>query len=86
MSVIVVFLRPLGLRLVDTKGTSAFSGGAAVNTKRDIWNIGLGIPIQTGANFTLGWNNNKLDTNNQFSTYNPVYASSLKSDRSHVVL
>ncbi len=61
----------------DTKGTSALSGGVAVNRKTEQWNFGLGIPIQTGANFTLGWNNNKLDTNNQFSTYNPVYASSL---------
>jgi len=61
----------------DTKGTSALSGGVAVNRKNEVWNFGLGIPIQTGANFTLGWNNNKLDTNNQFSTYNPVYGSSL---------
>jgi outer membrane protein TolC len=61
----------------DTKGTSALSGGTTVNTKSDVWNFGLGIPIQTGANFTLGFNNNKRDTNNQFSTFNPVYNSSL---------
>ena len=61
----------------DTKGTSAFSGGTAVNTKTDLWNFGLGIPIKTGANFTLAFNNNKRDTNNTFSTYNPVYNSSL---------
>ena len=61
----------------DTKGTNAFSGGAAVNTKTDLWNFGLGIPVKTGANFTLGFNNNKRDTNNTFSTFNPVYNSSL---------
>ena len=61
----------------DTKGTNAFSGGTAVNTKTDLWNFGLGIPIKTGANFTLGFNNNKRDTNNAFSTFNPVYNSSL---------
>jgi outer membrane protein TolC len=61
----------------DTKGTSAFSGGTAVNTKRDLWNVGLGIPIQTGASFSLAFNNNKQDTNNVFSTFNPVYNSSL---------
>lgn len=61
----------------DTKGTNAFAGGTAVNTKTDLWNFGLGLPIKTGANFTLGFNNNKRDTNNSFSTYNPVYNSSL---------
>jgi outer membrane protein TolC len=61
----------------DTKGTNAFSGGAAVNTKTDLWNFGLGIPVKTGGNFTLGFNNNKRDTNNTFSTFNPVYNSSL---------
>ena len=61
----------------DTKGTNAFSGGTAVNTKTDLWNFGLGIPIKTGANFSLGFNNNKRDTNNTFSTFNPVYNSSL---------
>jgi outer membrane protein TolC len=61
----------------DTKGTSAFSGGTTVNTKRDVWNMGLGIPVQTGANFSLAFNNNKQDTNNVFSTFNPVYNSFL---------
>jgi outer membrane protein len=61
----------------DTKGTNAFSGGDAVNTKTDVWNFGLGIPVKTGANFTLGFNNNRRDTNNSFSTFNPVYNSSL---------
>ena len=32
----------------DTKGTNSFSGGDAVNTKTDVWNFGLGIPVQTG--------------------------------------
>jgi outer membrane protein len=61
----------------DTKGTNAFSGGTAVNTKTDLWNFGVGLPVQTGANLTLGFNNNKRDTNNAFTTFNPVYNSSL---------
>jgi outer membrane protein TolC len=61
----------------DTKGTSAFSGGATVNTKSDVWNFGLGLPIPTGANFSLAFNNNKRDTNNAFTTFNPVFNSSL---------
>ena len=55
----------------DTKGTSAFSGGTAVNTKTDLWNFGLGLPIKTGANFSLGFNNNKRDTNNTFTHVQP---------------
>ena len=59
----------------DTKGTSAFSGGVTVNTKRDVWNFGVGLPIQTGATINVAFNNNKQDTNNQFTTFNPVFNS-----------
>ena len=61
----------------DTKGTNFFSGGDVVNNKTGLWNFGLGIPIKTGAEFSLGWNNNKRDTTNAFTTFNPVYNSSL---------
>jgi outer membrane protein len=61
----------------DSKGTNAFSGAAVVNTKTDVWNFGLGVPIQTGANFSLIFNNNKTDTNNSYALFNPLYNSSL---------
>jgi outer membrane protein TolC len=61
----------------DTKGTNFFSGGDVVNTKTGLWNFGLGIPIKTGAEFSLAFNNNKRDTNNAFTTFNPVYNSNL---------
>ena len=61
----------------DTKGTNLFSGGATVNTKTDLWNFGVQQEIQTGARLSVGFNNNKRDTNNAFSTFNPVYNSSL---------
>lgn len=61
----------------DTKGTNFFSGGDVVNTKTGVWNFGLGIPLKTGAEFSLGWNNSKRDTTNAFTTYNPVYNSNL---------
>jgi outer membrane protein TolC len=61
----------------DTQGTSAFSGGTTVNTKRDLWNFGAAVPIApTGGTFQLAFNNNRQDTNNVFSTFNPVYNSS----------
>jgi outer membrane protein TolC len=61
----------------DTKGTNLFSGGATVNTKTDLWNFGVQQAIQTGANLSVGFNNNKRDTNNVFSTFNPVFNSNL---------
>ena len=61
----------------DTKGTNFFSGGDVVNNKTGLWNFGLGIPLQTGAQFSLAWNNNRRDTNNAFTTFNPVYNSNL---------
>jgi outer membrane protein TolC len=61
----------------DTKGTNFFSGGDVVNNKTGVWNFGLGIPLKTGAEFSLGWNNNKRDTTNAFTTFNPVYNSNL---------
>ena len=61
----------------DTKGTNLFSGGAAVNSKADVWNFGVQQAIQTGANLSVGFNNNKRDTNNVFSTFNPVFNSNL---------
>jgi outer membrane protein TolC len=61
----------------DTKGTGFLSGGATVTTKTDAWNFGVQQEIQTGARLSIGFNNNKRDTNNVFSTFNPVYNSSL---------
>jgi outer membrane protein len=61
----------------DTKGTNLFSGGATVNTKTGLWNFGAQQAVQTGATFNVAFNNNKRDTNNLFSTFNPVFSSSL---------
>jgi outer membrane protein TolC len=67
----------LSKRSADTKGTNLFSGGAAINEKLDIWNFGVQQAIPTGADLSVSFNNNKRDTNNIFSTFNPVYASGL---------
>ena len=59
----------------DTKGTNAFSGGATVNTKNGLWNFGAQQELPTGGLFSVAFNNNKNDTNNSFTTFNPVYNS-----------
>jgi outer membrane protein TolC len=59
----------------DTKGTSFFSGGDVVNTKTGVWDVGVGLPVKTGAQLDVSFNNAKRDTNNAFTTFNPIYDS-----------
>jgi outer membrane protein len=61
----------------DTKGTTSLSGGEVINTKTNIWNFGLGLPVKTGANLSVSFNNNKRDTNSAFTSFNPIFNSSL---------
>ena len=61
----------------DTKGTNFFSGGDIVNTKRQLWNIGAAIPVKTGGQFDIAWNNRRSDTNNSFTIFNPIYATGI---------
>jgi outer membrane protein TolC len=58
----------------DRKATNAFAGGEVVNTKTDVWNFGVFQPIQpTGGTLRLEFDNNRGDTNNLFTTFNPVF-------------
>jgi len=61
----------------DTKGTNFFSGGDVVNNKRQLWNIGVTVPVKTGGQFDVNWNNRKSDTTNSFTTFNPIYATGI---------
>jgi outer membrane protein len=71
----------------DTKGTNFFSGGDAVNTKTGRVELRPpGIPVQTGADLSLAFNNNKRDTNNAFTTFNPVFNSNLSVSLSQPLL
>ena len=60
-----------------TPGSNAFTGGSKVTNTTNTWNFGLNQYVPTGGTFTLGFNNNKQDTNSVFSTFNPTYNSSL---------
>jgi outer membrane protein len=61
----------------DTKGTSSISGGTVVNSKNDVWNFGVSLPVQTGADFTVTFNNNKRDSNSNLTSFNPIFNSNL---------
>ena len=61
----------------DSPGTSAISGGTVVNSKQDVWNLGVSLPVQTGAAFSVTFNNNKRDSNSSLTSYNPLFNSNL---------
>jgi outer membrane protein len=61
----------------DTKGTNVFSGADVLNSKRDVWNFGVDVPIKTGATFQVVFDNNKTKVNNVFARFNPIFQSSL---------
>jgi len=56
---------------------NVFTGGAKVSTSTDTWNFGLTQPVPTGGQFQITFNNNKIDTDSVFSTFNPIFGSSL---------
>jgi outer membrane protein TolC len=61
----------------DQPQTNLFSGAENVTSKNGIWNFGLGQYTPTGANINVTFNNNKLDSNNTFNTFNPTFNSSI---------
>jgi outer membrane protein TolC len=48
-----------------------------VTTDTLVGNVGVAQLLPWGANYSVGWNNNRLDTNNQFYTFNPRLRSGL---------
>jgi outer membrane protein len=60
-----------------TPQTSVFTGGTTVDTDTSVWNFGASQLFKTGGLLSLTFNNQKQDTNNVFSTFNPTYNSSL---------
>jgi outer membrane protein TolC len=61
----------------DSPQQSVFSGAETVNTKNWIWDFGVSQSVKTGGSWRATFNNNKTDTNNVFSTFNPSYGSTL---------
>jgi outer membrane protein TolC len=67
----------VGYDSTDSKGTNFFSGGDVVNTKNQIWNVGAQLPVKTGGDIQVRWDNRRSDTNNAFTTFNPIYRSNI---------
>ncbi|MEW6319852.1 MAG: TolC family protein [Acidobacteriota bacterium] len=58
--------------------TNQLNGGQRVNNATTTYNFGISQPVPLyGGNFSLTWNNSKLDTSNLFANFNPSFQTSL---------
>ncbi len=57
--------------------SSLFAGGLAVDTKTYVGDVGVSQLIPWGGVFTLGFDNQKVDTTSNSAFINPAYSSSL---------
>ena len=57
--------------------STTLGGGLAVDTKTYIGDVGVSQLVPWGGTFTLGFDNQKLDTTSSFSVINPSYNTSL---------
>lgn len=60
-----------------TPQTSAFTGGATVDTKTTVFNFGVSQNFRTGANFQIQFDNQRQTTNSVFTSFNPFFNSGL---------
>jgi outer membrane protein TolC len=65
---------------------NAFSGGDKVTTGTWTYDVGASKLLGTGGTLSLDFLNNRTDTNNVFSTFNPSYGSSLAATLSQPLL
>jgi outer membrane protein TolC len=65
---------------------NAFTGGDEVDTDTWTWNFGLQQLFRSGGLLQVDFVNNRSDTNNVFSTFNPSFASSLNLSLSQPLL
>ena len=60
-----------------TPSRTQLDGGRSVETASATFNSTVGQPVPWGGgNFDVSWNNNRLETTNFFSSFNPSYRSS----------
>jgi outer membrane protein len=58
--------------------TSQLNGGLVVQNNQGVYNGGLSQSIPWGgADFSMNWNNQRQETNNSFSNFNPSYNTNL---------
>ncbi|MFA5911116.1 MAG: TolC family protein [Vicinamibacterales bacterium] len=68
----------LGLRDQYQLPTSSLNGGTKVNNGTRTYNFGLAQNVNKfGGNYTVNWSNQRVETSNTFSTFNPSFTTNL---------
>lgn len=65
---------------------NVFAGAETVTADRRVWNFGINQAAPTGGVFSLTFNNSKDETNNIFSSFNPIFASTLTASLTQPLL
>ena len=74
----------LGLRDQYQLPTSSLNGGTKVNNGTRTYNFGLAQNVNKfGGNYTVSWSNQRLETSNTFSTFNPSFTTNLVAAYTH---
>jgi len=72
------FSSTLGLRDQYQLPTSSLNGGTKVNNGTRTYNFGLSQNVSKyGGAFTVNWTNNRVETSNTFSNFNPSFQTNL---------
>lgn len=72
------FNSTLGLRDQYALPTSSLNGGQRVNNGTTTYNFGLSQNVSKfGGSYTVNWTNQRVETSNSFSTFNPSFQTNL---------
>lgn len=72
------FNSTLGLRDQYALPTSSLNGGQRVNNATTTYNFGLSQNVgKYGGSYTVNWTNQRVETSNSFSTFNPSFQTNL---------
>jgi len=73
-----LFSSTLGARDQYQLPTSSLNGGTKVNNGTKNFNFGFGQNVNKyGGSYSVNWTNNRVETSNSFSTFNPSYTTNL---------
>lgn len=77
----------IGLRDQYQLPTSSLNGGTKVNNGTTTYNFGLAQNVNKfGGSYTVNWSNQRVETSNTFSTFNPSFTTNLVAAYSQPLL
>jgi outer membrane protein TolC len=67
----------LSQRSQTIRATNIFAGAQEVTNDTDLWNFGVNQLFRTGGTVNVTFNNNKVESNSVFNTFNPNFQSTI---------